>query len=102
MGGLLVLFVYISSLSGNEPIFSYSFQGIYLIVFGLRGLGIFLDLGVEVDYYGNLDIFYCLVAVYFLNNVGLFFFLLFYLFFLLLVVSDLTKFICGSLKIVYG
>lgn len=101
LGGLLVLFVYISSLSGNEPVFIYFWRGVYLLLI-LVGLNLLVELWSERNYYYDIDIFYSLISVYFLNNLFFIGFLLFYLFFLLLVVTDLTKFMIGPLKIIYG
>lgn len=101
LGGLLVLFVYISSLSGNEPVFKYSWNGVVIFGFILLLISFPFEMRVDGNYFNELDTFYCLIMAYFSNNVKFVVFLLVYLVFLLLVVTDLTKFMFGPLRIIF-
>nr|YP_009945361.1 NADH dehydrogenase subunit 6 [Epanerchodus koreanus]QOE55894.1 NADH dehydrogenase subunit 6 [Epanerchodus koreanus] len=101
LGGLLVLFVYISSLCGNEPLFMFYWKSFFMmIILFIFTCEVISEFYVEEIYGVELDLFMLLKGLYFFDNLFLVVFLLFYLFFLLLLVSDLTSFLVGPLKLI--
>lgn len=98
-GGILVLFMYVSSLSPNEPLI-FGFGGILVAIFSLffdRSFNFFSD---EVLYNGILEVG-LMVRIFSFELRVILGFLIIYVLYVLFVVVELIKIRFGALKLIY-